>query len=163
MNNINEFNKVFNKNLGWLRTNNYVVTVLVLFLVSYVAFARPHIPSYLEQFLMHPIVRFIIISYILYTSTNNIQTSVLLTFGFLLVMQLLNKQKIEKMNASLEINKDPYLINEHVNSPYCNMNNSNYTNPQCQLKLRSDNQQDPKYCNTDNEDNNNPQCNGNNI
>ena len=90
MNNINEFNKVFNKNLGWLRTNNYIG----LFLVIYVAFAHPHIPSYLARLLTHPIIRFIIISFILYKYTNNIQTSVLLTFGFLLVIQILNKQKM---------------------------------------------------------------------
>jgi len=136
--NIDHFNEFFNKNFGWLRTNDIVLTVLVLFLVSYVTVARPQIPFYVEKLLSNSLFRFLIISYILYKSTNNIQVSILLTVGFLYIMQLVSRQKIERMNNLIENYADEtLLINDTVNSPYCNLNESNKVNPQCQIKLKS--------------------------
>ena len=123
------FNKSFEKHFGWLHTNQYVVTVLILFLTSYVALARPRIPHYMENLFHNGMFRFVVLAYILYCSNKDVQSSILLAFGFLYIMHIVNKQKIENM---------AHFIETTVDSHYC-QNPNNKKTAQCQLILDSNN------------------------
>lgn len=71
-----------------------------LFTVSYITLARPKLPSFIIKLLENFIVRVILISYILYTSNYNLQLSIIVTICFLLLFQMINKQKINEMFES---------------------------------------------------------------
>jgi hypothetical protein len=69
MNYFQEFNNVFNKNLAWLH-NDYIITLLVLLLFIYTISKVS--PANSEKILEHMLFRFVVISYILYKTINNI-------------------------------------------------------------------------------------------
>jgi len=102
----NLINELMNPNKTYCIISIYIS----LFTVSYITLARPKLPSFIIKLLENFIVRIILISYILYTSTYNLQVSVIVTICFLLLLQMSNKQKINEMfesskpnNTALEI------------------------------------------------------------
>ena len=86
--------------------NNIIIHIIIsLFLVSYVILARPELPSYIVKIFENPLFRLVVISYILYESNNDLLLSVLVTFSFLLIMYLINKQNVKEMFKTCNCNK----------------------------------------------------------
>ena len=95
-----EFNNIVNKNLGWMHNNKYVVPVLSLFLVLYVALARPKLPNFVAKLFENPVFRFLIISYIMYRGNDDPQLSLMIAAAFLITMHMINKQRVNKLTGN---------------------------------------------------------------
>lgn len=105
-----QFNSVVNRNLGWVHTNKNVLPVLSLFLVVYVALARPKLPNFMVKLFENPVFRLVMISYIIYRGNQDPQLSLMIAAGFLITMHMINKQKVENFSCT----------HEHPNCPHSN-------------------------------------------
>jgi hypothetical protein len=94
-----EFDSVVDNNLGWLKSNKYVLPVIALFLILYVTSARPKLPKFIEDLFENPIFRLVVIAYIVYRANNDLQSAILIAALFLIIMHLINKNKAEGFNA----------------------------------------------------------------
>ena len=79
-----------------LLDNKYITPILVLFTTLYVTIIRPTLPKYIENLFNNFFFRLCVLSFILYKATNDMQTSVLVTFCFLYIMHMVNTQQIER-------------------------------------------------------------------
>jgi len=88
-----------------IHDNKYITPIIVLFTTIYADLARPQIPKYMEELFENMFFRLFVISFILYKSNNDMQTSVLITFCFLFFMHMVNNQKIRRcINSSKKHN-----------------------------------------------------------
>ena len=99
-----QFNAFVNKQIGWLHSNKYVFSALLLFLASYVSLARPKLPDYITKLFENPVFRLVMLSYILYNGNKDPELSLMIAAVFLITMHMINKQRVENM-------KDTYLNN----------------------------------------------------
>jgi hypothetical protein len=85
-----------------LNPDNSVTPFIILFLCLYVALVRPKLPKSVEKLFHNFFFRLLIISFILYKASNDMQTSILLTFAFLFIMQTINSQKVDECIENLK-------------------------------------------------------------
>jgi hypothetical protein len=74
-----------------------IFTFVSLFLILYGSMAKPKLPVMIRQMFDYSLFRFLILSLILWRSNKDIKSSLLLAIGFVLTMQILNKQKTEEL------------------------------------------------------------------
>lgn len=74
-----------------------IFTIVSLFLILYGSMAKPKLPIMIRQMFDYALFRFLILSLILWRSNKDIKSSLLLAIGFVLTMQILNKQKTEEL------------------------------------------------------------------
>ena len=98
------FNDFFENKAGLkvLHENKYVEATIWLILVIYVTVARPKLPRYMEKLAENTIFRIVVLTYILYLSSHDAVSSILVAFLFLIVIHYVNKQKVDKIVTKKE-------------------------------------------------------------
>jgi hypothetical protein len=91
MEQFDKYNEIFNNKFNFIYTNQYLFGLLILCTIIYCIIIRNRLPNYLDKLLHNNLFIFIAISYTLYKVNNDIKLSVLLTFGFLLIMSQIKK------------------------------------------------------------------------
>ena len=87
-----KYNTMFNNKFDFIYTNQYLFGLLILCTMIYCIIVRNQLPEYLDKLLHNNLFIFVAITYILYKVNDDIKTSVVLTFSFLLVMSLIKKK-----------------------------------------------------------------------
>lgn len=87
-------------NMG--KNENIIYTIIVIFLVLYGKLARPQLPVSLERLLQTGIGKTIILAIIAYQSNNNLKLSVIMSIGFIFIMDFLSQEEIEESYKNLE-------------------------------------------------------------
>ena len=72
-------------------------TFVSIFLMLYASLAKPKIPIIIRQLFDNAVFRFMVLTLILWRGNKDIKSSLLLAIGFVLTMQIVNKQKTEDM------------------------------------------------------------------
>jgi len=89
----------------WLNmenNENIIYTIIVIFLVLYGKLARPKLPVSLKRVLQTDIGRIIILAIIAYQSNNNLKLSVIISIGFIFIMNFLSQEEIEENYKNLD-------------------------------------------------------------
>jgi hypothetical protein len=81
-----------------LLDNPYVKTFIILLLAAYPALARPKLPNSIEKLFEKPLVRFVLITYIIYDleTSKDIYLAVIISLLFLVMMHQINKNRLNK-------------------------------------------------------------------
>ena len=101
---MNRFNEAIKPILEPIHSNLYIKTFIILLLSAYPALARPELPSSIEKLFEKPLVRFVLISYIVYDidSTKDIYLAIIISLLFLIIVHQItnkkNKNKTPNMN-----------------------------------------------------------------
>ena len=120
-----KYNTMFNNKFDFIYTNQYLFGLLILCTMIYCIIVRNQLPEYLDKLLHNNLFIFVAITYILYKVNDDIKTSVILTFSFLLVMSLIKKNKYENFTSKC------YESNNDHNVEYCNLTDDNKKSVQC--------------------------------
>ena len=82
--------------------NPYVKTFIIVLLAAYPALARPNLPSSIEKMFEKPLVRFILITYIIYDleTSKDLYLAITISLLFLVIIHQINKKFMDK-----ELNK----------------------------------------------------------
>jgi hypothetical protein len=93
-----KFDTAVNNNLGWIHKNIYVKSIFLLIFASYPILARPQLPKFIESLFSNILVRFILISYIVYTIEveKDYMLAMIVTIVFISIMHFVNKEKLKK-------------------------------------------------------------------
>jgi hypothetical protein len=116
-----------------------VFTFVSLFLILYGSMAKPKLPVMIRQLFDYSIFRFIILSLILWRSNKDIKSSLLLAIGFVLTMQILNKQKTEDMIDNIiykQYNIENFTENNENIIPNFNYNCNQFNQLMSELNLK---------------------------
>jgi hypothetical protein len=101
---MDRFNQAVKPILDPIHSNLYIKTFIILFLSAYPALARPELPSSIEKIFEKPLVRFVLIAYIVYDldSSKNIYLAIIISLLFLIIIHQItnkkNKNKTPNMN-----------------------------------------------------------------
>jgi hypothetical protein len=101
-----KFNSFVNEYLEWTTTNKYVSPMLLLIFAVYVAQARPKLPKTLRKLFKNSLVRLIIFTYLLYKVNLDLQVSIMIAIGFLLITHIINRNDVEDFAADKSCKKD---------------------------------------------------------
>jgi magnesium-transporting ATPase (P-type) len=97
LNNLNKLNQDLYVDLDKLSK-----IIILLILISYISiillkYNSLSLPEYIINLFENPLIRFLIIIFILLISFIDIQLTIIITIAFLLTVHIINKQKINKM------------------------------------------------------------------
>jgi hypothetical protein len=95
-----KFDAMVNQYLEPSVTHKYVLPVLALILILYVAHVRPTLPNFVLELFHNNIFRLVVCTYIVYRANHDPQSAVLIAAVFLLIMHIVNKQFIEKFSSN---------------------------------------------------------------
>jgi hypothetical protein len=131
---IDSITEPFNFALKPLVDSPTLFTFISLFMILYVSSAKPKLPVIIRQMFDNGVFRFVVLSLILWRSNKDIKSSIMLAMGFILTLQIANKQKTEDM------------INNIIYKQYKNMENftdekedyDEFTNTQNDTKIIPD-------------------------
>ena len=87
-----------------MKYNNIIYLLISLFLIFNILITKPILPFFIIKLFQNSIFKFIIILYILYKSNDDLHLSVFLTLCFLLIMHIINNQKVNEMFDSIKEN-----------------------------------------------------------
>jgi hypothetical protein len=90
-------------------------TFVSLFLILYASLAKPKLPVMVRQLFDNAVFRFIVLTLILWRGNKDIKSSLMIAIGFVLTMQMVNKQKTEDMIQNIIYNQykvDKFTDNE---------------------------------------------------
>jgi hypothetical protein len=96
-----KFDAMVNQYLEPAVTQTYVLPVLALILILYVAQVRPTLPHFVQELFHNNIFRLVVCTYIVYRANHDPQTAVLIAAAFLIIMHMVNKQFIDKFAADV--------------------------------------------------------------
>jgi len=82
--------------LSVLHKNKTVSSVVGLFLVLYGGLAKPKLPRFIRSMFENPVFRVVILALIMYRGNKDPQLSLMLSVGFVMVMNKLNEEKIKE-------------------------------------------------------------------
>jgi hypothetical protein len=82
--------------LSMLNKNKYISSVVGLFLVLYGGLAKPKLPGFIRSMFENPVFRVVILALIMYRGNKDPQISLMLSVGFVMVMNQLNQEKIKE-------------------------------------------------------------------
>lgn len=82
--------------LSILNKNLVVSSIIGLILSLYGSLARPKLPSFIKSLFDTPVFRVFILALIMYRGNKDPQLSLMLSVGFVLVMNQLNEEKIKE-------------------------------------------------------------------
>jgi hypothetical protein len=88
--------------LNMEKNENIIYTIIVLFLVLYGKISRPKLPVVLKRFLQSDIGRIIILAIIAYQSNNNFKLSVIMSIGFIFILNFILQEETEESYNNLE-------------------------------------------------------------
>ena len=74
--------------------NDYVSSVISLFVILYASLARPQLPECIAVLFDSAVFRVLFLTMLVYMSNQNLQISIMLALAFTITMNLLNEQKI---------------------------------------------------------------------
>ncbi|ULY68525.1 hypothetical protein [Chlorella virus XW01] len=72
-----------------------IFTFVSLFLILYASLAKPKLPIIIRQLFDNAVFRFIVLTLILWRGNKDIKSSLIMAIGFVLTMQIVNKQKTD--------------------------------------------------------------------
>jgi hypothetical protein len=70
-------------------------TFVSLFLILYTSLAKPKLPVLIRQLFDNAVFRFMVLTLILWRGNKDIKSSLMIAIGFIITMQIVNKQKTE--------------------------------------------------------------------
>ena len=82
--------------LSVLHKNKTVSSVVGLFLVLYGCLSGPKLPGFIRSMFENPVFRVVILALIMYRGNKDPQLSLMLSVGFIMVMNQLNEEKIKE-------------------------------------------------------------------
>ena len=88
-----------------------LLPTLSMIVLLYLTQIRSKVPNIVIQLFENSLVRLAILGYIVYKSSDNPQTSIIITFGFLLILQSIGSPKTENFTTQLFKN-DEDIIDE---------------------------------------------------
>jgi hypothetical protein len=80
-------------------------TFLSVFLMLYASLAKPKLPVIVRHLFDNAVFRFLILTLILWRGNKDIKSSLMIAIGFILTMQIVNKQKTEDMIDNIIYNQ----------------------------------------------------------
>ncbi len=89
-------------NPEYLVQNTYLFSVLSIFLAMYGPRLHPKLPSTIKNLFDNPIFRALVLFLIVYLSSKNFESSVVLTVVFLVTMNLLHTSKVFEKFQTME-------------------------------------------------------------
>lgn len=105
MNNLNEgLLRLDNTVSNWLlplKTNDYVVTVVILVLILYAGLLVQRLPEYVVKVFDHPLVKLLALLVVAYVAKMNPTVGIISAIAFLVTLQVLNKHKTNHMMMAL--------------------------------------------------------------
>ena len=84
-----------------LNNENVVYTIMVIFMVLYSKLARPILPTVIKKNLQSDIGRILLLALIAYQSNKDIKLSVLMSIGYIIIMDLVSHEEIEESYKNL--------------------------------------------------------------
>ena len=89
--------KIINTNLEILFNNDIFINIIKVFLIYYIIFISFKLNNEIIVLFDNSIIKLLILIIIFYTSTNNIEISILVMFGFLSSLNTLNTIKLNDL------------------------------------------------------------------
>ena len=83
-------------NLSMLHKNKTISSTVGLFLVLYGGMAKPTLPKFVKELFGNPVFRVAILALIMYRGNKDPQLSLMLSVGFIMIMNQLNEDKIKE-------------------------------------------------------------------
>ena len=100
------------KRLGELYKNPYINNGIKIFLIFYVVKVLPDMPEYFEDIFKSDVIQFLMIAAIVFLSSHDIQMSMIVAIGFILIMTSL--KRIEDARGTKDILKTIYQVPQDV-------------------------------------------------
>ena len=147
---MDKFNSVFNDKLECMYTNQYLLGFVVLCTIIYCIIIRARAPRIIDRLLRNRLFIFSALSFILYKVNHDAKISVLLTFGFMIVMSL-GKNKNEYFTSTAD-NSSETKVEKKIDNKTDNMDSA----AEC---YESDNDHNTEYCNLSKNNMKTAQCN----
>ena len=108
--------------LSVLHKNKTVSSVVGLFLVLYGGLAKPKLPGFIRSMFENPVFRVVILALIMYRGNKDPQLSLMLSVGFVMVMNKLNEEKIKEEFIDMNnINQAREWIDDKAGSKYASI------------------------------------------
>ena len=89
-------------NLEILNNNEYVKTILSMFLVLYASLARPELPDFIRKLFENPIFRILVLSLIVYRGNKDPQLSLMIAIAFTVTLNLMAEQEVQEGFRQIE-------------------------------------------------------------
>jgi len=102
-------NKV--KNMLSFLDNQYVSSMLSIFLIVYAAYAAPKLPAYILKLFDEPLFKLVLFFLIAYTAKKNPTVAIIAAIGLLVTIHALNKVKLDTIVSDLVCKQEEHMRN----------------------------------------------------